>query len=202
MVTQEQQKALAFYANIMEEVKARISAVEGILIEKPKIFPPLIQEFCYLQFRMICELIACACLTAHGDLTFSPVGKMKKEYLADKIINALEKLSPSFFPKPVKLSLQVDGIHMEEVPDGFLTKQEFLSLYRKGGDILHRRYSTVSLISPSMQINYYELAAWLKKISTLLSCHHIASFDNTKHIVCALKYEGAGGNVYVVIAQP
>lgn len=53
-------------------------------------------EFCFLQLRMLCELIALGCLTAHGDLE---AGKLKKSHKADQIIRRLEVLHPDFYPK-------------------------------------------------------------------------------------------------------
>lgn len=63
-------EAASLYADLMNEVKVRIAAIDagtgGLLGALPA---PIVQEHCYLQLRMCCELIALGCLVAHGDIT-------------------------------------------------------------------------------------------------------------------------------------
>ncbi|MEO8683978.1 MAG: hypothetical protein ABI414_03965, partial [Devosia sp.] len=69
MATQEQLAASVLYANIMAEVKYRTDAIDAGTGGKLPLSAPLIREFCYLQLRMICELIALGCLVTaivHG----------------------------------------------------------------------------------------------------------------------------------------
>src|ERR1017187_2239008 len=62
-------EATNLYAFFMAEIKVRIGAINAIGGTIEHRVPALIvREFCFLQFRMICELIALGCLTAHGDI--------------------------------------------------------------------------------------------------------------------------------------
>ena len=82
MVTQSQQHAIDLYADLMEEVKIRLSCIE--IAVSGKLFLPskIVEEICYLQLRMLCELIALGCLTAHGDIAKSK--SLQKAWAADK----------------------------------------------------------------------------------------------------------------------
>src|SRR5262249_15778508 len=62
---------LELYVALMTEVKIRIQAIDLAAgpVQAMRSFPgALIQEFCFLQLRMTCELISLACLVAHGDI--------------------------------------------------------------------------------------------------------------------------------------
>ncbi len=88
---------------------------------------------------MVCELIALACLVAHGDLTKS--NRLTKTYQADRIVSELEKLHADFFPKPYTMTATISpaGLHLDAVKSGFITKAEFLKLHHEWcGAILHR----------------------------------------------------------------
>ena len=62
-------KMLNLYAALMEEVKIRIDVIKIIVGTTPVPMPStLMREYCFLQLRMICELIALGCLTAHGEI--------------------------------------------------------------------------------------------------------------------------------------
>ena len=79
-----------------------------------------IHELCFLQLRMLCELIALGCLTAHGDLE---TGKLKKAYEADEIIGRLQRLHPHFYPHAARQTKQgPDRYDAILLKDGFLTK--------------------------------------------------------------------------------
>jgi len=87
--------ALDDYSMLMEEAKYRLLAMDTALGGRTGLPKGAIREFCFLELRMLCELIALGCLTAHGDLKTS---KLKTSYEADRIIRSLQKLHPDFFP--------------------------------------------------------------------------------------------------------
>jgi len=90
-------------------------------------FPSVIvREFCYLQLRMLCELIALACLVAHGDITAAQPNKLRKAYEADKILAQLATLHQHFYPQPIRWKDRTAG-QLEIIQTGnFLTKEELL----------------------------------------------------------------------------
>ena len=88
-------EALDAYSGLMEEAKYRLQAMDAALIGITKLPRGAVVEFGFLQLRLLCELIAVGCLTAHGDLA---TGELRKAYEADKIIKRLQRLRPKFYP--------------------------------------------------------------------------------------------------------
>ena len=102
MATQADLNAAQLYTAIMEEAKSRalsINTVTGPGLALPVV---LRREFCFLQLRMLCELIALGCLVAHGDIEETKLATFQKAYNAGDIINRLGKLHPAFYPSPRK----------------------------------------------------------------------------------------------------
>lgn len=139
------------YCALMEEILARdellVNAIErGIPLGpsaglNPDLAHGLRVEVAYLQLRMICELIALACLVAHGDMQGARTSRLLKTYEADAIMRALERLHPDFYPRPTRQARQKDerGIWWNApVTSGYLTKDELMQLYRHCGQHLHR----------------------------------------------------------------
>ena len=116
-------QALDDYSELMEEAKFRLSAMDTALGGQTGLPKGAIREYCFLQLRMLCELIALACLTAHGDLETS---KLKGAYEADRIIRRLQRLHSEFYPiGATRVQYQVK---LRE--DGFLTKAELRFLHQ------------------------------------------------------------------------
>src|SRR5262245_52485138 len=115
----------------MLEAKHRLLAMDTVLSGRTGIPNGAISEFGFLQLRMLCELIALGCLTAHGDLQ---TGKLKEAYEADRIIRRLQRLHSELYP----LGARRTGDQIKLRRDGFLTKEELPKLYWRCGDLLHR----------------------------------------------------------------
>jgi hypothetical protein len=131
MPTKQQLQIINNYASIMEEAKLRLdwinTAASGIITVLPG--TPL-REFCFLQLRMLCEVIALACLVAHGDIPATRAKRLQREWSPDRILAELEKLHPHFFPQPGREGPLIQGVHrhFETLESGFLTKAELLTL--------------------------------------------------------------------------
>jgi hypothetical protein len=91
---------LKTYSELMTEIKERLAVMNGILNDQKGLPDWAAIEFMQLQIRMICELLALACLVAHGDVKGTRSGRLPKAYEADFILNTLEKLHPYFYPRP------------------------------------------------------------------------------------------------------
>lgn len=210
VITANQQQAIQLYGHIMTEIKIRTAAIEAnVAIGK---FSPdrLMYEFCFLQLRMICELIALGCLVAHGDITRNtPLSD--KEWSAGEITNKLGKLHADFYPTPVSDSLPAkprppntpitQGRTLTPKTAGFLTKGDLRSLNGRSGDILHRPSLKKFLASrPPSANEFSDIGEWCKKIKNLLSHHTIVLSDNKTMIVCIMR-NANDGNVQVIVAE-
>jgi len=168
-------EAVNAYSRLMEEAKYRLLAMNTALLGRTGLPHGAVHEFCFLQLRMLGELIALGCLTAHGDLQ---TGKLKGEYKADQIIRRLQRLHPDFYPKAAtQTKAGPDEYDAELLIDGFLTKEELLKLYWRCGDVLHRG-SLQALSSLKYATgDFEEIETWKQKIEVLLSYHAIFMAD-------------------------
>lgn len=167
------------YSNLMGEIKARCEVIDvaismdGVLGLGPR------ADLCYVQLRMICELVAIAVLAAHGDLPSTRTKRLQTAYEADKILKHLESLHPDFFPIPATREFdikgRVRGFKATEVD--YLTKQDLMKLYWECGGKLHR--GTLDTIGPigKSQVSLDRIAALNEKIRLLLREHLIILSD-------------------------
>jgi hypothetical protein len=198
MPTTSQTKMMRLYANIMQEIKIRIWAINaGVGGHLPVLPPPIVQEHCFLQLRMICELIALSCLVAHGDVKGTDAPKLQKEWSAEKIMNELEKLHPEFYPLAVKR----ENLTIRAIDPQPCEKLELLRIYGKCGDALHRgRLKTLLSQTTPKTVDYKEILSIGRKIIDLLTHHIITSADQRTYFICILKND-EDGRVTIAIAE-
>lgn len=103
MPTTSDIEAADAYRRVMEEAKLRALSMNTVLSGAIALPVPLLNEFCYPQLRILCELIALGCLVAHGDIHETKSRDFQKSYHAGDIVKRLAKLHPNFYPSPRKL---------------------------------------------------------------------------------------------------
>jgi hypothetical protein len=186
-MTPQQAATLQLYRGLMEEVKIRLLAIDSAGSGKTGLPGQIVREFCFLQLRMLCELIALASLVAHGDITSNT--KLVEEWRAGLIVNKLEGLHAQFFPRPVSVAQRPDPLPNEMITNwkGCLTKDELVTLNGLSGDALHRG-SLKKLISPKNAPTQHlnDVREWATKIGNLLSSHAIITLDKKSVIACVL----------------
>jgi hypothetical protein len=96
-------------------------------------------ELGYLQLRLICEIIALACLVVHGDTPGARSAKMRSAHEADYILNSLERLHDNFYPQPGTIVPHPPTGWRAFVPSkAYISKRELVRLYWECGEHLHR----------------------------------------------------------------
>jgi hypothetical protein len=187
----------------MEEVKVRLEAIESALSGATNLSPPFIQDFCYLELRLIAELIALACLLAHGDIPAAQSSVLRGSWDADKIIKTLTNIHPEFFPYPVKREHLSDGsVHMNDVASGYLTRDEMLEFLGRIGNKLHRGSLKNMLKNRhTVQNNFPDIVKWHDKIVLLLNEHRIMFADKRTLYYVALKEASMGERVAVFLVE-
>jgi hypothetical protein len=211
MPTKSDEAAKDLYQSIMVEVMVRAFSINSATQAPTGIPPPLIREYCYLQLRMLCELIALGCLVAHGDITKTKY--FQKAYKADDILRQLEKLHPNFYPHPLKPSFTppnaqapVGGLAMSDIQEDYLKKDELIQLYAKCGSVLHKgnlhRLLTINMTPEADP--FREITRWGQKMINLLTAHRISRVGNRFHLLAFLNLTAPGSNqatVQVAIAE-
>uniref|UniRef100_B0T2A7 HEPN AbiU2-like domain-containing protein n=1 Tax=Caulobacter sp. (strain K31) TaxID=366602 RepID=B0T2A7_CAUSK len=194
---------LALYQGLMEEAKARALSINMLSNDQRGIPSLFVREYCFLQLRMLCEIIGLSCLVAHGDLVAKISTSLRKKYAPGEIIRALERLHSDFYPVPVIPQQTATGWHLGEYDDRpFLTKQELPDLWNKCGDVLHRG-SLKKLVDSKtpIQPSFSDVNDWGQKVLNLLSAHRIVTSNGQLSFVTFLQVDQLGGAVQVVLGE-
>lgn len=160
------------YQNQLVEIKRRISIIREFLNnEKSTGFFITDVEFVCLQFRKIVELIAFSSLIANREEYSKVHDKYKYDWNPKFIFKDLERLNPDFYPVPVDGVRDGNYLHLKQIKDGFLSKDEAINLYNKCNSVLHvsnpfKGEKDLKKIKENFQV-------WTNKIVTLLSNHNI-----------------------------
>lgn len=187
------------YCSLMEEILARDEMILRVLRDGlpqtpfqqtvPEAEVAMRVEFAYLQLRLICELIALACLVVHGDVPGSRTKAVRKQYAADDIIKLLGRLHPDFYPQPSIQGEKLFGGLFLPTPilDGYLTKQALIALYGECGRVLHRG-TIQDLPGRNPPLPTLEAARnWADRIWLLLQHHQIQTWDRDITINALMK---------------
>lgn len=186
------------YQNCMAEIRDRVNLVKSVgarqVTTGSNVFD---SEIALLQLRKVLELIAFASLTANREKYAAAHEKFSAFWRAKDMLRDLEKINPNFYPMPIqKPRLQSDGIKHCAAVDGFLTKDDFVSLYDVTGDVLHVRnpFSTQDPVIPMR----YNTRQWLERIQALLASHIMHLVDGNVWVVEIPEQ----GSVRMLLAEP
>jgi hypothetical protein len=150
---------------------------------------------------MSCELVALACLVAHGDITNTRYFQ-RDAYKPDDIFRRLERLHPEFYPIPVTPTFNIGTVNIEPIESGFLTKKELIRLYGKCGEILHKgSLQRLTSSNQTRRLDFLDINEGGQKTLNLLNVHRISRLGNRFHFIVALVAPQVGGNVLVSIAE-
>lgn len=166
------------YAELMSAIKQRHHLLMRLIENQARMPDWCVIEFTQLQVRKICETLAMACLVAHGDIEGTRSAKITKSYQADFIMNALEKLHPNFYPRPVKQIVKNGlAVAMEDIKTGFLTKADILKSYHTAADFLHVGDLKDVLSRRKRTISMESIIQWSNQLLVLLAIHQIYLVD-------------------------
>lgn len=191
------------YCGFMSEIKTRLNSIYDMMSDNSGKIPSVIMlESCYLQLRMISELISIASLSAHGDLVIGLTKSLRKEYAANKIIEAAELLHPRFYPQPGRQIIGNDGrvVEVKKVKEGFLGKAELKKLYFECGDYLHRGRLGNVLEEKTKTLDEDRILHWCKLIVNLLDHHQIQTLDADLMYFVVMN-AGEQGNVQLAVMK-
>jgi hypothetical protein len=164
------------YAALMEEIKERRDCATKTLSKAHHDVPPygyLDIEFCYLQVRRICEVLAIAVLIAHNEIESFRSQKMTKEWNAEALFRQLATLNPTAFPRAMRYTPDEESnVFVGTIAnDGVLTKDELAKIYHACSDGLHTGSLKRLLDHGPKRYNVKDVISWLNKIVQLLDIH-------------------------------
>lgn len=183
---------ISLYCDVMEEIKRRTSVVWSFLNGKSStIYKATTIESACFQVRKILELIALASLVANKAEFAAQNEKFAKVWNARLILNDLERLNPQFYPKPIREVPSVNpGIvnELQDITDGFLTKDDFLKVYEKCGAMMH----SDNPYGGKTEYEYYDksIPKWMEKTKHLLNTHSIRLINDDNFYLIHMKEAG------------
>lgn len=188
----------ALYCRLMEFIKWRVEAVGKTIhlvrTNQSYLDNRLAAEFCLLQLRMCCELLAIGCLAIHTDVPQSK--RLQKEWNANTIMRAIEALKPQFFPTAVRDEVLPNRIIQQHLVEGALTKKEFLDSYHLFGSMLHTGTLDRYKNSSPKTYDFSLLENFIDKLSKLLSNHTYLLNDN-KTMIRVIMHNIKDGRVWL-----
>jgi hypothetical protein len=196
-------KIIKSYKTLMREALLRAEFINVIIQGRSEADPRLAYEIGFLQLRMLCEIIAIGCLTAHGDLPATRTQKLMETWRPHQILGALQKVRPHFYPIPFRSQTKrADGtLIYDNRTEGGLTRPELIHLHGIAGGVLHKGGATSALsFYANTHVDFRTIARWNQKILDLLSIHAIAIIDNESLYLCHLR-SGPAGDVDMVLAS-
>ena len=190
------QRAEHQYADLMAEARVRLEAIEAAFNSKSELAPITVRDFGYIELRMLCELIALACLVAHGHLPGTKTKELRDEWRAGRIIDALDRLHADFFPRAsIQKQLGPDSYDFRVLgSEDAMSKTQLKKLYVLCGDRLHRGDLTQlnRFTKHSLQKDFDEIIRWTNEIKKLMARHAICLLDGETRYFCSL-WTGPGG---------
>jgi hypothetical protein len=166
------------YCNCVDRVRHHLSIVDTVFAGRTDTgHRDLNVELIFLHFRKALEEIAFSSLSANREKYLAARAGFATEWNARRMLGFVEKINSNFYPVPLKPPQQIapGQKFFDRVTEGFLTKEDFSSLYDGSAEVLHCR----NPYAPSdSTINVkYTVDEWSRRIKALLSWHFVQIVD-------------------------
>jgi len=172
---------IEIYCNCMARIRDRINVVQTI-ISSPFILErhDPTAELIFVQFRKVLEEIAFAALSANRQKYSEVHANFSKHWRAKDMLAVLDNVNPGFFPialaPPVLVSAGPPAQHhFEPLTDGFLTRDDFVFLYKCSSEALHT-HNPYREGDQTIRIRY-TVQEWVARFQRLLSWHSVTLFN-------------------------
>lgn len=177
----------------MQEIKERINLLETIHTGKMSLGNNKFDsEFLAIQLRKILELIAFGSLIANKEQYAQAHNNFDSHWNAKDMLKYLEAVNPDFYPAPLKVaSIGTNGEkNLDFIKKGFLTKEQFVSLYDKCGGLLHTQNPFSA--KKAQRLNITDFKKWVALIQKLLAFHRARLFGATEGWLVVMQHESDG----------
>lgn len=179
------------YAQQMREIKRRIEVIDFFLKGGGHaLYESSTIESTCLQFRKILELIAFSSLIANKNLYSATYIKFASNWNAELLLKDLRRINPMFYPVPFEETPCTLAVRQSKlVPSSeFLTEEDFVSVYKQCGGMLHAANPYGSKIG----LDFFKKSfrTWQQKIIRLLNCHEVHFVDHTDIWIINMQEDG------------
>lgn len=172
-LSEEQQRDLALYADVLEQIAVRGTLTMGWLASATPTYPNA--EAAALHMRLTLELIPMLGLITHRELVeeVAAAFRRKKPMEAYDLVKR-EDVNPQFWPEPVIQIPTPEGPgrdRLDPVPDGFLREEDWLREWGWLSSLLHARNPYKG--EPELEPTWRKLRELHERIIRLLNLHLI-----------------------------
>jgi len=161
------------YVNSMARIRERINFIETVNVNQINIPPPAFKaELMFLQFRKVLEEIAFSTIAANKNAYSVLHASFSDQWKAKAILEGVNKVNANFYPVPLQAPISAGhDHHFELFAEGYLTPDEFVTLYEVSSQVLHTR-NPYKQGDPMIQAKY-TVQEWVSRIQKLLSWHQV-----------------------------
>ena len=171
------------YGECMDEINLRLSITYKIIEGKLQLGNFSVDvETVFLHLRKMLELIALANLVSNKNEYEKAYHNFENHWNAKRILTDIEKINKDFYPRPFMFNkISNNSLELDYFKQGFLTKDEFVTLYDTCSQMLHSPNPYGKKKDP---FYYAGLARdWRQKIMFLVSQHSVQLLNNRLIIV-------------------
>jgi hypothetical protein len=177
--TSQEKTTQEIYADCMVQLRERLDCIDWLVTTATFIKGEhfFVTELVFVQLRKALELLALSSMAAHKEQYSAAYTKFREHWRAKKILEALAKVNPDFYPKAVRLVSQTpigaanSKSRFHIVTNGTLTKEEFSRLYDASAEVLHTRNPFSEKPLP-IDIGY-SVPDWVRRIRALIRIHTV-----------------------------
>jgi hypothetical protein len=169
---------IQIYCNCIERVRYHVGVADTVFGGKINTgYADLNAELIFLHFRKALEEIAFASLSANREKYSAARAGFATEWNARRMLGFVEKVNPVFYPIPIKPPREIapGQKHFHRIEDGYLTQDDFVTLYDGSAEVLHCR----NPYAPGDSTIHVKYTAdeWSRRIKALLSWHFVQLVD-------------------------
>lgn len=191
--------AMLIYQGMMHEVKVRLEAALAMIGKfggaETSGGDFITAEFCFLQTRMICEIMALSSLVVHEPHLESK--RLLKQYAADGIFKGLWSVNNDSFPRAIiQKTISPTRHHFDFHDPQPFTARDLKQCYTSCGNVLHRGQAEKLLAGEIRNYDIVAVQEWLTAIKSLLETHLILL--NGKEAVVVMMNGNDAGDVVVL----
>jgi hypothetical protein len=130
---------------------------------------------------------------AHAYIEELQAPKFQKEWSADTLMKALDGLHQDFYPKPRKMTITDNNVHLDEIEAPYLTKDDLKKLNGICGDRLHRGSPEKYAFNPTperLAADRQTIIDYGNKIFRLMESYLMTHRDQARYILCRFRERG------------
>ena len=161
---------IAQYCHLMEEVKAKVGAINQLMELPGFTIRTRVESIC-LQLRMVLELVVFSSLVSNKDVWTKSQKELQGSQDISMKLRKLKRIHPNFYPRPVDLQAGPTGDEPADRTEDFLSEDQLIEVYGRLGNILHAENPMGKETDYRFFID--AVPGWLSRIMNLLECHKV-----------------------------